>query len=107
MLEDRPARPLDERELRALAEISSATLRDDPGLAHRLDGVEGNRHPPVHRTGTPLRWPVVGAVMAVAVLFALLVVTLPPPAAPVVVLGVLLVGVPTGCIVWARRRGEL
>ena len=107
MLEDRPARPLDERELRALAEISAATQRDDPGLAYRLDGVEGYRHPPVRRTGTPLRWPVVGAVMAAAVLFGLLVLVLPPAVAPVVVIGVLLVGVPAGCIVWARHRGEL
>ncbi|ALE75198.1 hypothetical protein AD006_03125 [Pseudonocardia sp. EC080610-09] len=102
-----PARPLDERELRALAEITSTTQRDDPGLAHRLAGVEGNEHPPVHRTGTPLRWWVVGAVMAVAVVFGLVVLALPAAVAPGVVLGVLLVVVPVGCLVWARRHGEL
>lgn len=106
MLEDRPARPLDERERSALAEISSATRREDPGLAHRLEGVEGIAHPPVRRTGTPLPLSVVGAVMAVAVLFALLVASLPPQVAPALVFGVLLVGVPGCCLVWARRRGE-
>ncbi|SFO38174.1 Protein of unknown function [Pseudonocardia ammonioxydans] len=107
MLEDRPGRPLDERELLALAEISAATLRDDPGLARRLEGVEGIDHPPVRRTGTPLRPPVVAAVMAAAVLFALLVASLPPMVASTVVFVVMLVVVPGGCIVWARRRGEL
>lgn len=107
MPKDRPTRPLDERELHALSEISSATLRDDPGLAHRLAGVEGIRHPPVHRTGTPLRVSVVAAVMVVAVVFALLIVALPAGVAAALVFMVLLVGVPGGCIVWARRRGEL
>jgi hypothetical protein len=102
-----PARPLDERELRALAEITSTTQRDDPGLAHRLAGVEGNEHPPVRRTGTPLRWWVVGAVMAGAVVFGLVVLALPAAVAPGVVLGLLLVVVPVGCLVWARRHGEL
>lgn len=106
MLEDRPARPLDERERSALAEISSAVQREDPGLAHRLEGIEGITHPPVRRTGTPLRLSVVGVVMAAAVLFGLLVALLPPQVAPALVLGVLLVGVPGGCLLWARRRGE-
>jgi hypothetical protein len=105
--EDRPERPLDDDERRVLEEISSATRRDDPGLAHRLAGIEGNVHPPVRSTGTPLRWWVVGVVMAVAVVFGLVVLALPPAVAPGVVLGVLFVVVPGGCIAWARRRGEL
>ncbi|BBF99423.1 MULTISPECIES: hypothetical protein [Pseudonocardia] len=107
MLEDRPARPLDPCEMRVLAEISAATLRDDPGLVHRLDGVEGRLHPPVAQTGTPLAWPLVLGVMTVAVLYALVIVMLPPVLALSVVLGVQLVLVPAGCLIWARRRGEL
>ncbi|GAA1393500.1 hypothetical protein GCM10009613_40040 [Pseudonocardia kongjuensis] len=107
MLEDRPARPLDQRELRVLDEISAATLRDDPGLVHRLHGVEGNTHPPAAQTGTPLAWPLVLGVMTVAVLYALVIVALPPVLALAVVLGVQLVLVPAGCLYWARRRGEL
>lgn len=107
MRDDRPARPLDDDERRALAEISAATHREDPGLAHRLAGIEGIEHPPVRRTGTPLRWPLVGAVMALAGLFGLVVMMLPPAVAPLVVLGVMLIGVPAACILWARHRGEL
>lgn len=107
MLEDRPARPLDPRELRVLEEISAATLRDDPDLVHRLHGVEGRLHPPVAQTGTPLAWPLVLGVMTVAVLYALVIVALPPVLALAVVLGVQLVLVPAGCLIWARRRGEL
>ncbi|MBC3189819.1 DUF3040 domain-containing protein [Pseudonocardia sp. C8] len=107
MLEDRPARPLDERELRMLAEISSATRRDDPALAHWLSGLEGEPHPPVRRTGTALSLPLVCVVMAAAALLALLIVSLPTGLAVAVVICVLLFGVPVGCIVWARRRGEL
>lgn len=107
MLDERPPRPLDEQELRALEEIERATLRRDPGLAHRLDGTEGHQHPPVRRTGTPLRWRVVVAVMALAGLYGAVVVGLPPPLALTVVLGVQLVLVPAGCVLWARRRGEL
>lgn len=107
MLDDRPSRPLDEWELRALDDISRATRRDDPDLAYRLDGTEGNRHPPVRSTGTPLRWRVVLVVMLVAGLYGAVVVGLPPMTALAVVLGVQLVVVPLGCLVWARRRGEL
>ncbi|ANY06312.1 DUF3040 domain-containing protein [Pseudonocardia sp. HH130630-07] len=107
MRQDRPERPLDDDERRALAQIAAATQRDDPGLAHRLSGTEGIEHPPVRRTGTPLRWWVVGAVMTVAVLFALVVTWLPPVVAPAVVFGVLLIGIPAACVVWARRRNEL
>lgn len=107
MPEDSSSRPLDQRELRVLAEISSATLREDPGLVRRLHGVEGQVHPPVARTGTPLAWPLVLAVMGVAVLYALVIVALPPVLALAVVLGVQLVLVPAGCLFWARRRGEL
>lgn len=107
MLDDRSARPLDERELRVLEEISRHTRREAPDLALRLDGTEGNRHPPVHSTGTPLRWRVVVAVMLLAGLYGVVVAGLPAPVALGVVLGVQLVLVPAACVLWARRRGEL
>lgn len=107
MLDDRPARPLDERERRALAEISDATRRDDPDLAMRLDGTEGNRHPPVRNTGTPLRWRVVLTVMLLAALYGAVVAVLPPMTALTVVLGVQCVLIPVACVLWASRRGEL
>lgn len=107
MLDERPSRPLDEHELRALEEIARATRRQDPDLAYRLDGTEGNLHPPVRRTGTPLRWRVVVAVMLLAGLYGAVVFGLPPMVALTVVLGVQLVLVPVACVLWARRRGEL
>ena len=107
MLDDHPPRPLDERERHLLAELSRTTYRDDPDLVHLLSGTEGNIHPPVHRTGTPLRWWVVVVVMLAAMLYATVIVLLPDPAELAVVLIVQLGLIPAACLLWARRHGEL
>lgn len=90
-----------------LEEMTRTTERNDPDLAHLLDGTEGNVHPPVRRTGTRLRWWVVAAVMLSAVLYAIVILLLPDPLEIAVVVVVQLLVVPVGCLLWARRHGEL
>lgn len=113
MLDDNPPRPLDAHELHVLDQISRAIERDDPELLRRLEGTEGTEgtegivHPPVRRTGTRLSWRAVAAVMLLEMLYAAVIVTLPDGLAIAVVIGVQLVLVPAGCLLWARRHGEL
>ncbi|SFO57040.1 Protein of unknown function [Pseudonocardia ammonioxydans] len=107
MSEDRQVRPLDERERRILDEIARVTRRDDPDLHRLMDGTEGIVHPPARCTGTRVPWRVVLAVMLLAVLYAAVLVLLPTNLAVAVVIGVQLVLVPIGCLLWGRRHGEL
>ena len=107
MPEDRPVRPLDEYERHLLDEIARTIRRDDPDLHRLLDGTEGIVHPPARCTGTRVPWRVVVAVMLLAVLYAAVLVLLPTSLAVAVVIGVQLVLVPIGCLLWARRNGEL
>ena len=107
MLDDHPPRPLGEHERDVLAELARSTYRDDPDLAHLLSGTEGNVHPPIRHTGTRLRWWVVAVVMLLAVLYAAVIALLPGPLEIVTVLIVQLGLVPAGCLLWARRHGEL
>ena len=107
MHDDPAPRPLDAHELDVLEQISRAIERDDPGLLRRLEGTEGIVHPPVRRTGTRLSWRVVLLVMLLAMLYAAVIVALPDGLALAVVIGVQLVLVPAGCLLWARRHDEL
>lgn len=107
MLDDPPPRPLDAHELHVLDEIARAIEHDDPGLRGRLEGTEGIVHPPVRESGARLSWRVVVAVLLLALLYAMVILTLPDGLALAVVIGVQLVAVPVGCLVWARRHGEL
>lgn len=107
MLDVPPPRPLDAHELRVLDEIARTIERDDPDLPGRLDGTEGIVHPPVRQTGTRLSWPIVAAVTLLALIYAAVILALPDSLVIPVVVGVQLVLIPAGCLLWARRHGEL
>lgn len=109
-MDDRSAdgRPLDADETRALQRIERDLRDDDPEMGGRLGGCPGVFHPPVRQTGTPLSARLVLGVLATAAVFAVLLHLALPAGAVVPVVLVTLSGLlPAGCLIWARRSGEL
>lgn len=101
-------RPLDADETRALQGIERDLRDDDPEMGRRLGGCPGVFHPPVHQTGTPLSARLVLGVLGAATVFAVsLYLVLPQEAIIPVVLVTLSGLLPAGCLIWARRSGEL
>lgn len=109
-MNDRSAdgRPLDADETEALQGIERELRDDDPELGQRLGGRPGVFHPPIHQTGTPLSARLVLGVLGAASAFAVLLYLVLPQEAIVPVVLVTLFGLlPAGCLIWARRSGEL
>lgn len=109
-MKDRSAdgRPLDEDETRLLQGIERDLRDDDPEMGRRLGGCPGVFHPPVRQTGTPLSARLVLGVLGAAAVFAVLLYLVLPQELIIPVVLVTLFGLlPAGCLIWARRSGEL
>ncbi len=101
-------RPLDPDEMRALQGIERDLRDEDPEFPQRLLSQPGVWHPPVRQTGTPLSVRLVIVVLGGALVFAgLIYLVLPEQLIVPVVLVTLLGLLPAGCLIWARRSGEL
>lgn len=101
-------RPLDADETRALQGIERDLRDDDPEFPQRLGDRPGVFHPPVRQTGTPLSVRLVVGVLGTAAAFAcLLYLVLPQDLIIPVVLVTLFGLLPAGCLIWARRSGDL
>jgi hypothetical protein len=109
-VKDRSAdgRPLDDDENRLLQGIERDLRDEDPEMGRRLGGCPGVFHPPVRQTGTPLSAGLVLGVLGAAAVFAVLLYLLLPQELIIPVVLVTLFGLlPAGCLIWARRSGEL
>ena len=77
-------------------------------MGQRLGGCPGVFHPPVRQTGTPLSPRLVVGVLGTAAVFAVLLYLVVPQDLIIPVVLVTLFGLlPAGCLIWARRSGEL
>lgn len=100
--------PLDDDETRALQGIERDLRDDDPEMGRRLGGSPGVFHPPVRQTGTPLSARLVLGVLGTASVFSVLLYLVLPQEMIIPVVLVMLFGLlPAGCLIWARRSGDL